>query len=236
MRHFDAEAAHARRVERQVDIVLLGASPPVHSGFHPDRDLAFDGPYADVGSRATMAATQSGGRAGTMRMTAFQGGGFGASSSRGEKSSMSALNKSRLPQIRRVVPGRHGPDLFGHHPGEDHRFRPVTRSAGGLGRAAAGGECRPEAGDRQAARGAASSRAVVAAEDEGQRHGEGRRVRAARQGGPRGKGRKTERLAIHEERVIGRPSRPAPGSRAEDFIVQDLVLRPHVVRIRRDAG
>jgi hypothetical protein len=34
-------------------------------------------------------------------------------------------------------------------------------------------------------------------------------------GGPRGgKGRKTERLAVHEERVIKAPSRPAPGSRA----------------------
>jgi Transposase IS66 family len=49
------------------------------------------------------------------------------------------------------------------------------------------------------------------------------------------RGRKTERLTVHEDRVIG-AAVPA-GSRFkgyEDFIVQDLVLRPHVVRLRRE--
>ena len=48
-------------------------------------------------------------------------------------------------------------------------------------------------------------------------------------------GRKAGRPTIHEERVIEADA-PA-GSRFkgyEDFLVQDLVLRPHVVRIRRE--
>jgi hypothetical protein len=48
-------------------------------------------------------------------------------------------------------------------------------------------------------------------------------------------GRKAKRLAIHEERVV--PADVPAGSRFkgyEDILVQDLVLRPHVVRIRRE--
>src|SRR5690242_2118286 len=55
-------------------------------------------------------------------------------------------------------------------------------------------------------------------------------------GGQRGKKRrKTAQLVIHEERVI--QAEVPVGSHFkgyEDFVVQDLVLRPHVVRIRRE--
>src|SRR4051794_2910635 len=61
--------------------------------------------------------------------------------------------------------------------------------------------------------------------------------------GPPGKGRgrgakgsKVGRLTVHEERVVAAAEVPA-GSRFkgyEDFLVQDLVLRPHVVRLRRE--
>jgi hypothetical protein len=49
------------------------------------------------------------------------------------------------------------------------------------------------------------------------------------------KGSKSERLIVGEERII--KAEVPPGSRFkgyEDFLVQDLVLHPHVVRIRRE--
>ena len=65
--------------------------------------------------------------------------------------------------------------------------------------------------------------------------------RATQPTSPRGKGKrgqggkKTARRVIHEDRVV-KAAAPA-GSRFkgyEDFVVQDLVLRPHVVRYRRE--
>src|SRR3954447_5459344 len=61
--------------------------------------------------------------------------------------------------------------------------------------------------------------------------------------GPAGTGRgrgargsKSARLTVHEERVVAAADVPA-GSRFkgyQDFLVQDLVLRPHVLRLRRE--
>ncbi len=54
-------------------------------------------------------------------------------------------------------------------------------------------------------------------------------------GPPRGGGNKTAKRVIHEERIV-KASVP-PGSRFkgyESFVVQDLVLRAHVVRYRRE--
>src|SRR5512135_1265711 len=52
---------------------------------------------------------------------------------------------------------------------------------------------------------------------------------------PRRKGGKTARLTIHEDRVI--PASVPAGSRFkgyESFVVQDLILRAHVIRFRRE--
>src|ERR1700719_526803 len=52
--------------------------------------------------------------------------------------------------------------------------------------------------------------------------------------GPRAKGGKTSRLSIHEERTV-KVASPPDGSRFKgyaNFIVQDLVIRPHVVNFR----
>ena len=53
---------------------------------------------------------------------------------------------------------------------------------------------------------------------------------------PRPKGGKTSRLSIHEERIVKVASPPC-GSRFKgyaNFVVQDLVIRPHVVNFRRE--
>jgi hypothetical protein len=53
---------------------------------------------------------------------------------------------------------------------------------------------------------------------------------------PRPKGGKTSRLSIHEERIV-EIAAPPHGSRFKgyaNFVVQDLVIRPHVVNFRRE--
>src|SRR5450755_999351 len=57
----------------------------------------------------------------------------------------------------------------------------------------------------------------------------------APKGRRRGGGNKTAKRVIHEERII--KALVPPGSRFkgyESFVVQDLVLRPHVIRFRRE--
>jgi hypothetical protein len=57
----------------------------------------------------------------------------------------------------------------------------------------------------------------------------------APKGPRRGGGNKTAERVIHEERII--KALVPPGSRFkgyESFVVQDLVLRPHVIRFRRE--
>src|SRR5216684_7895835 len=54
--------------------------------------------------------------------------------------------------------------------------------------------------------------------------------------GPRPKGGKTSKLLIHEERIV-RVASPPSGSRFKgymNFVVQDLVIRSHVVNFRRE--
>jgi hypothetical protein len=54
--------------------------------------------------------------------------------------------------------------------------------------------------------------------------------------GPRPKGGKTSRLSIHDERTV-KVATPPGGSRFKgyaNFIVQDLMIRPHVVNFRRE--
>ena len=57
---------------------------------------------------------------------------------------------------------------------------------------------------------------------------------AAAEGEPRAKGSKTLKLSIHEERTV-KVAAPPPGARFKgytNFVVQDLVIRPHVVNFR----
>jgi hypothetical protein len=54
--------------------------------------------------------------------------------------------------------------------------------------------------------------------------------------GPRPKGGKTSKLSIHEERTV-KLATPPDGSRFKgyaNFVVQDLMIRPHVVNFRRE--
>ena len=56
------------------------------------------------------------------------------------------------------------------------------------------------------------------------------------EGAPRPKGSKTSKLSIHEERTV-KVAAPPHGSRFKgytNFVVQDLVIRPHVVNFRRE--
>ena len=76
----------------------------------------------------------------------------------------------------------------------------------------------------------------MSAEHQAERHGAGDRAEAAGSSGDqrRGRGSTRSKLSIHEERTV-KVAAPPRGSRFKgytSFVVQDLVIRPHVVDFR----
>ena len=131
-----------------------------------------------------------------------------------------------------------GPDLLWHVGAREDPLCGLSRGdAGGADRTPAGGERRAEAGDCRAAGGGRDAQGREGpAEVKPSGMEKGTEPEPADKAGTAvARSRKSERLTIHEERVI-KAEVPA-GSRFkgyEDFLVQDLVLRPHVIRIRRE--